>query len=227
MAATVERAATTVSAATSRPDKSWQGTLVRTRCLEVQGNAYGIVLDVGFIGPLTRCRSGLTKMVATRGGYRRSARSVLVNYWRRAYVGRAGMLVIGGGGSLEGENRETDPAEFAEPVFFLRGNLDSDPDELAEPCASKGKLGTCCIIAVGTPISGTGILAIIFGRIGSRSVRKESDTPRRLSIDTNGGSQARLPDVIAIARYTGSQHAQTNASAAFIYPASWRRVANR
>ena len=48
-----------------------------TRCLEVPGNASGIVRDVGFIGPLTRCRSGLTGMVATRGGYRRWRRSVL------------------------------------------------------------------------------------------------------------------------------------------------------
>ena len=37
----------------------------------------GIVLDVGFIGPLTRCRSGLTGMVATRGGYRLGWCSVL------------------------------------------------------------------------------------------------------------------------------------------------------
>jgi hypothetical protein len=41
-----------------------------TRCLEVQGDATGMVPDVGFIGLLTRCRSGLTRMVATRGGYR-------------------------------------------------------------------------------------------------------------------------------------------------------------
>ncbi len=61
---------------TSRADRSWQGTLARTRCIEDQANACGIVLDVGFIGLLTRCRSGLTRMVATRGSSRRvSARS--------------------------------------------------------------------------------------------------------------------------------------------------------
>jgi hypothetical protein len=29
-----------------------------TRCSEVHSNAYGMVLDVGFIGLLTPCRSG-------------------------------------------------------------------------------------------------------------------------------------------------------------------------
>ena len=52
---------------------TWRGTC----CLEDQANASGIVRDVGFICPLTRCRSGLTGMVATRGGYRRGRRSVL------------------------------------------------------------------------------------------------------------------------------------------------------
>jgi hypothetical protein len=47
--------------------------------LEDQANAYGIVLDVGFIGPLTRCRSGLTIMVATCGGYRCRRHSVLLS----------------------------------------------------------------------------------------------------------------------------------------------------
>ena len=42
----------------------------RSRCLEVPGNVSGTVRDVGFIGPLTRCRSGSTGMVATCGGYR-------------------------------------------------------------------------------------------------------------------------------------------------------------
>jgi hypothetical protein len=36
-----------------------------TTCLEVPGNMSGIAHDVGFVGPLTRCRSGLTGMVAT------------------------------------------------------------------------------------------------------------------------------------------------------------------
>jgi hypothetical protein len=48
----------------------------RITCLEDQGNACCMVLDVGFIGLLTRCRSGLTWMVATRGGYRAGQRSV-------------------------------------------------------------------------------------------------------------------------------------------------------
>jgi hypothetical protein len=37
-----------------------------TACMAHQANAYGIVRDVGFIGLLTRCRSGLTGTVATR-----------------------------------------------------------------------------------------------------------------------------------------------------------------
>jgi hypothetical protein len=41
-------------------------------CLEDQANVYGMMRDVGFIDPLTRCRSGLTGMVATRGGYRQT-----------------------------------------------------------------------------------------------------------------------------------------------------------
>ncbi len=49
----------------------------RTRCLEDQANTSGIVRDVGIICLLTRCRSGLTRMVATRGGYRPGWRSVL------------------------------------------------------------------------------------------------------------------------------------------------------
>ena len=40
------------------------------RCLEVQGDACGIVRDVGIICSLTRCRSRFTGTVATRGGYR-------------------------------------------------------------------------------------------------------------------------------------------------------------
>jgi hypothetical protein len=52
--------------------------LVRaTRFLEVPGNTSEIVRDVGFIGSLTRCRSGLTWMVATCGGCRAGQRSVL------------------------------------------------------------------------------------------------------------------------------------------------------
>jgi hypothetical protein len=31
------------------------GKVPATRCLEVQGNAFGMVRDVGFIGLLTRC----------------------------------------------------------------------------------------------------------------------------------------------------------------------------
>jgi hypothetical protein len=46
--------------------------------LEVQGNECGTVRDVGFICLLTRCRSGLTGMVATYGGYRPGQRSVPV-----------------------------------------------------------------------------------------------------------------------------------------------------
>ena len=49
----------------------------RTRCLEDQANASGVVRDVGIVCPLTRCRPGLTGMVATRSGYRRGRRSVL------------------------------------------------------------------------------------------------------------------------------------------------------
>jgi hypothetical protein len=45
--------------------------------LEVPGDASGMVRDVGIIGRLTRCRSGLTGMAATRGGYRCGRRSVL------------------------------------------------------------------------------------------------------------------------------------------------------
>ncbi len=55
----------------SPPPTSRRTRASRTRCLEVQGNAPGIVLDVGFIGLLTRCRSGSTRMVATPGSYRR------------------------------------------------------------------------------------------------------------------------------------------------------------
>jgi hypothetical protein len=76
MAATLERAATIVSAAHVTGGHELQGTLARTRCLEDQANAYGILRDVGIICSLIRCRSGLDRMVATRGGYRRhSARS--------------------------------------------------------------------------------------------------------------------------------------------------------
>jgi hypothetical protein len=42
-------------------------------CLEDQDIGCGIVRDVGFIRPLTRCRSGLARMVATSGGYRRAS----------------------------------------------------------------------------------------------------------------------------------------------------------
>ena len=49
----------------------------RIICLEDQANVCGIVRDVGIICLLTRCRSGLTGMVATRGGYRAGQRSVL------------------------------------------------------------------------------------------------------------------------------------------------------
>ena len=48
-----------------------------TLCLEDRGNETGMVRDVGFIGQLTRCRPGLTGMVATRGGYRAGQSSVL------------------------------------------------------------------------------------------------------------------------------------------------------
>ena len=48
-----------------------------TRCFEDQANACGIVLDVGFICLLTRCRPGLAGTVATGGSYRRGRRSVL------------------------------------------------------------------------------------------------------------------------------------------------------
>jgi len=37
-----------------------------------------MVPDVGFLGLLTHCRPGLTRMVATCGGYRPRPRSVLV-----------------------------------------------------------------------------------------------------------------------------------------------------
>jgi hypothetical protein len=47
-----------------------EGAEFMTACMAYQANAYGIVRDVGFIGPLTRCRSGLTGTVATRSGYR-------------------------------------------------------------------------------------------------------------------------------------------------------------
>jgi hypothetical protein len=70
MAAALERAATTVSAAYVTGGQE-QGTLARTRCLEDQANECGIVRDVGIICLLTRCRSGLTGMVAMRGSYRR------------------------------------------------------------------------------------------------------------------------------------------------------------
>ena len=46
-------------------------------CLEDQAHASGIVRDVGINCPLTRCRSVLTGMVATPGGYRRWQRSDL------------------------------------------------------------------------------------------------------------------------------------------------------
>ena len=49
----------------------------RITCLEVPGNTSGILRDVGKYMPVTRCRSGLTGMVATCGGYRRWRRSVL------------------------------------------------------------------------------------------------------------------------------------------------------
>jgi len=45
-------------------------------CLEDQDNACGIVRDVGFFWLLTRCWSGLVRMVATGSGYRRAQRSV-------------------------------------------------------------------------------------------------------------------------------------------------------
>jgi hypothetical protein len=45
--------------------------------VEDQANASGIVRDVGIIRSLTRCRSGLEGMVATRAGYRAGRRSVL------------------------------------------------------------------------------------------------------------------------------------------------------
>ena len=40
------------------------------RCLEVPGNASGIVRDVGKYLPVTRCRSGWIGMVATGSGHR-------------------------------------------------------------------------------------------------------------------------------------------------------------
>lgn len=50
----------------------WSGIAQRraTRCLEDQANTSGVVRDVGIICSLTRCRPGLTGVVATRGGYR-------------------------------------------------------------------------------------------------------------------------------------------------------------
>ena len=47
----------------------------RITYIEVQGNAFGIVPDVGFICSLTCCRSGLTGRVATRVGYSPAALS--------------------------------------------------------------------------------------------------------------------------------------------------------
>ena len=47
------------------------------RCSEVPGDASGIVRDVEKCMHVTRCRSGLTGMVPTPGGYRRWRRSVL------------------------------------------------------------------------------------------------------------------------------------------------------
>jgi hypothetical protein len=46
-------------------------------CLEDQADVSGIVRDVGIICLLTHCPSGLTRMVATRGGYRSRRRSIL------------------------------------------------------------------------------------------------------------------------------------------------------
>ncbi len=62
---------------TRRRSRTWRRASRLTLCLEVPGNASGIVRDVGKYMPVTRCRSGLTGMVATRGGYRRWRRSVL------------------------------------------------------------------------------------------------------------------------------------------------------
>jgi hypothetical protein len=64
-----------VSAASPRWVKALSS---RIACLEDQVNATGIVRDVGFIGPLTRCLSELTGMVATCADYRRGRRPVLV-----------------------------------------------------------------------------------------------------------------------------------------------------
>jgi len=52
------------------PGHGMPGFEPATRCLEVQGNAYSMVPEVGFICPLTHCRSGLTRMVATSNSYR-------------------------------------------------------------------------------------------------------------------------------------------------------------
>ncbi len=51
--------------------------VVRTRYLEVQGNVYGMVLDMGLICRLTRCQPGLASIVAIRGSYGRGQRSIL------------------------------------------------------------------------------------------------------------------------------------------------------
>jgi hypothetical protein len=52
-----------------------------TACLEDQASVPGIGRDLGFICPLTRCRSGLTGTVATRGCYKRAAASALGVCW--------------------------------------------------------------------------------------------------------------------------------------------------
>lgn len=65
MAATLERAATTVSVATSQTDKSWHGTLAPTRCLEGAPAASRVVPGLGF----TSCPSPSETGIAWDGCY--------------------------------------------------------------------------------------------------------------------------------------------------------------
>jgi hypothetical protein len=61
-----------VSCGIGCPGHTWVRSYM-TGCLEVHGNVYAMVPDVGFIGLSTRCRPGLVRMVATSGGYRRTS----------------------------------------------------------------------------------------------------------------------------------------------------------